>query len=285
MRLGFALAAATAATLLTAGSARAAGTTPRWVDRLLTLPGPVAGTIDLGGGFAHADEGVGPRCGYCSFNGTGVSVDGVLGIAGRVDIGFRVGFRGFDDGLGINEGAVSHADAYARPFDPLAFYPGVYGGDAFANPELRVRGRILFVKNVFELGVEGRAIFPTAGGTDFTQVVGVPMAFHIGTKVRIDLGAYSHFTFHRRVLATFEVPVAFWFQVTDRVWLGPMTGFRYYSEDAYADSPRRFDVNLGFGVGVSLARFLDLKAQIDFPRIDDGAHYVGAGAAVEFYFR
>lgn len=106
-------------------ASRDARATPPWTERLLTLPGPVAGTIDLGGSVAHADWNLGnpPNndgpCGLCGFNGTGVNVEGVLGIASRVDLGLRVGFRGFDDGLpvSINEGALADADAYARMFD------------------------------------------------------------------------------------------------------------------------------------------------------------------------
>lgn len=276
-------------------ASRSAHATPRWVDRLLTLPGPVAGTIDLGGSFAHSDADYGAPCGVCSYNGTGVNVEGVLGIASRVDLGLRVGFRGFTDGNGVNEGAATDADAYGRFFDQLAYYGGttgyndVYGPFAVANPEFRVRVRILDVRHVFELGVEARAIFPFYQGTDFTQVIGVPMAAHLGRHVRIDFGGYSHFTFvggNRPVVATFDVPAAFWFQVHDRVFLGPMVNLRWYSEDVYRNGygPANVDVGLGFGLGVSLARFLDLKTQLYMPRVDDGVHEIGVSVGVGFYF-
>lgn len=275
--------------------AQAARATPRWVDRRLTLPGPVAGTLDLAGSLAHADEDVGNDgpCGYCSFTGTGVNVEGVLGIASRVDSGLRVGFRGFDDNLPapVNEGAVADADSYARMYDPLSFWGGygnlVWGNGAVSNPELRVRVRILDVKRVFELGVEARGVFPFANGTVFTQTVGVPMALHLGRYVRFDFGGYSHFVFRGQpggVIATFEAPAAFWFQVHRRVFLGPMFGFRWYSDNVYASGPQNFDFSVGFGVGVSLAKFLDLKTQIYLPRVDDAAHYIGAGVGVSFYF-
>jgi hypothetical protein len=66
--------------------------------------------------------------------------------------------------------------------------------------------------------------------------------------------------------------------------LGPMLGFRWYSRPVYAYGPTDFDVNLGFGLGVSLARFVDLKTQIYLPRVDAGVHEVGAGVGVGFYF-
>jgi hypothetical protein len=267
--------------------------TPRWVDRLLTLPGPVAGTISLGGSIAHADETVG-ACGYCGFTGTGISVEGVLGIANRVDIGLRAGFRGFEDRYGVNEGAVADADAYARMFDQLAYFAGgngIYGDVAASNPELRVRVRILRLRRVFELGVEVRNMLPFAPGTDFTFLAGVPMALHLGRYVRFDFGGYTGFTFYppngAGTLFAFEAPAAFWFQVHPRVYLGPMFGLRWYSQDVYGDSPagdRDWDFMLGFGLGVSCARFLDFQTQFYFPRINDPVHYVGAGAGVQFYF-
>jgi hypothetical protein len=281
-------------------ASRDAGATPTWVDRLLTLPGPVAGTVDVGGALAYGEQDVmaTPACGYCGFFGTGLSVEGVLGIASRVDIGLRVGIRGFNDNLPgpINEGAVADADAYARPFDQVGFYGGwdnvVYGDGPVSNPELRVRVRILHIRHVFELGVEARAILPFADGTVFTQVVGVPMALHLGRYVRFDFGAYNHFTFlgqpnpvgNQSLLATIDLPAALWFQVHRRVFLGPMFGIRWYSQDVYSNGSRDFDVNLGFGLGVSLTRFLDLKTQIYFPRIEDGAQYWGAGVGLGFYF-
>ena len=265
-----------------------AGATPRWVDRLLTLPGPVAGTIDLGGSIAWADQNVAP-CGRCGFVGTGVNVEGTLGIANRVDIGLRVGLRGFADNLGINEGVVTNADAYARPFDQLAFYGsdgGIYGNTDVANPELRVRVRILNLRRVFELGVEARGVAPVADGTAFTQIVGVPMALHLGHHVRFDFGGYTGFTFFgqpRGALFTFYAPAAFWFQVHDRVWLGPELGFRWYSQNVYGDNDP-WDVMLGFGLGVSCTHWLDFKFQAYTPRVNEGARWFGAGAGVQFYF-
>ena len=152
-----------------------------------------------------------------------------------------------------------------------------------------MRGRNLNVRGVFELGVEGRLIAPFADNTAFTHVIGVPMAVHIRRVMRFDFGAYSHFTFanngnNGHVIGTLELPAAFWFQVHPRVFLGPMFAFRFYTDNIYTSGPANYDISLGFGVGVSLARYIELKAQILFPRIDDGARYVGTGAAVSFYF-
>lgn len=271
-----------------------AGATPRWVDRLLTLEGPVSGTLDLDGSIAHADTTFGP-CGYCGFTGAGVNLDGSIGIANRVDIGLRVGFRGFVDRDGVNEGVVSDADAYARMFDQLTFYgkdTGIYGNAAITNPELRVRVRILRLKRIFELGVEVRNDLPILTGTVFGLVAGVPMALHLGRHVRFDFGGYTSFGFYDPrgpvgTLFSFYAPAAFWFQVHDRVYLGPMFGFRWYAQDVYGDSApgnRDWDLMLGFGLGVSLSRYVDFQTQFYLPRVNDGARWLGAGAGVQFYF-
>ncbi len=281
---------ASAVTLFAASDAHA---TPRWVDRLLTLPGPVAGTLDLDGSLAHADTTAAP-CGYCGFTGAGSSIEGTLGIASRVDIGLRVGLRGFVDRDGNNEGVISDADAYARMFDQLAFYgadSAMYGNEAITNPELRVRVRILHVKHLFELGVEARHNLPFLSNTIFGFVVGVPMALHFGHHVRFDFGGYTGFTFYdSRTFGTrfsFYAPGALWFQVHDRVYLGPEFGFRWYDRNVYGDAApgnQDWDFMLGFGLGVSLTHYVDFQTQIYFPRLNDGAHWVGAGAGVQFYF-
>lgn len=272
-----------------------ASATPRWVDRLLTLPGPVAGTLDLDGSIGHADTDVGAPCGYCGYTGLGNNLAGTIGIASRVDIGIRVGLRGFIDREGVNEGVVSDADAYGRMFDQVAFYAadtGYYGNDVITNPELKVRVRILNIKHLFELGVEVRHNLPFLNNTFFGFTAGVPMALHFGHHVRFDFGGYTNFTFYDRAnprgtLFSFIAPAAFWFQVHNRVYLGPMFGFRWYSEDVYASSSpanRNWDFMLGFGLGVSLAKFVDFQTQVYFPRLNDAPHWVGAGAGVQFYF-
>lgn len=277
--------------------AHSASATPRWVDRLLTLPGPVAGTLDLDGAFAHADEPCGPT--ICGYNGFGSSIDGVLGLASRVDIGLHVGIRGFRDNAAINEGIVSDADAYARMFDPLAFYGDgaqqyIWGNDIITNPELRVRVRILNIKRVFELGVEARHNLPVLNGTVFNLVAGVPMALHAGHHVRFDFGGYTGFTFYDRggplpygTSFSFYAPGALWFQI-DRVYLGPLFGFRWYDHDVYPGAnpgDRNWDFMLGFGLGVSLTHYIDFQLQSYFPRLNAWEEkQFGVGAGVQFYF-
>ena len=275
--------------------AHSASATPRWVDRLLTLPGPVAGTLDLDGAFAHADEPCGPT--YCGYNGLGTSIAGTLGLASRVDIGLRVGLRGFRDNGALDEGVITNADAYARMFDQLGFYgngaqQAIWGNDVITNPELKVRVRILHLKRVFELGVEVRHNLPVLDGTVFNVVAGVPMALHAGRHVRFDFGGYTGFTFYDRATFgtsfSFYAPGALWFQI-DRVYIGPLFGFRWYDHDVYPGAnpgDRNWDFMLGFGLGVSLTHYIDFQLQSYFPRINawEPERQFGIGAGVQFYF-
>jgi hypothetical protein len=291
--------AVVAASLFVAPTASA---TPRWVDRLLTLPGPVAGTINLDGAFAHADEPCGPN--ICGYNGLGSSIEGVLGLASRVDIGLHVGLRGFVDGSRVNEGVIANADAYARMFDQLAFYGGVagpnsaqqliWGNDVITNPDLKVRVRILHLKHLFELGVEVRHNLPVLTGTVFNVVAGVPMALHFGHHVRFDFGGYTGFTFYGNAgpfpygtSFSFYAPAALWFQI-DRVYLGPLFGFRWYDHDVYPGANpnnQNWDFMLGFGLGVSLGHYVDFQLQSYFPRLNAWEEkQFGVGAGVQFYF-
>ena len=279
--------------------AHSASATPRWVDRLLTLPGPVAGTLNLDGSVAHADEPCIPGPGICGYNGFGSSIEGVLGLASRVDIGLRVGLRGFADGNNVNEGVIANADAYARMFDQLAFYgngvqQAIYGNDFITNPELKVRVRILHLKRVFELGVEVRHNLPFLRATDFNLVAGVPMALHAGRHVRFDFGGYTGFAFYGNgggpfngTGFSFYAPGALWFQI-DRVYLGPLFGFRWYDHDVYGSSNpgnRNWDFMLGFGLGVALGHYVDFQLQSYFPRLNAWEQrQFGVGAGVQFYF-
>jgi len=108
---------------------------------------------------------------------------------------------------------------------------------------------------VGELGIEGRATLPFETGSRVAAMFGMPVALHFGASVRLDTGLYLPVTLYDPVLFAVSVPLDIWFQVTPRLWLGPMTGLRFYHQGP-AD---RTDLALGFGLGYSLARALDLK--------------------------
>jgi len=160
---------------------------------------------------------------------------------------------------------------------------GLSRREGLPDPELRVRGKLLDL-GIFELGLEGRLWLPVYDFNRFATEFGVPMAVHVGHLLKIDFGVYTLIADQHpnSVLFVLDAPANFWFQVTRKVWLGPMAGVRFYGYNYYGDNP--FDVILGFGLGVSVTRWLDIKTQLLFPRINEGAQYFGAGAGVGFVF-
>ncbi|MGO9838789.1 MAG: hypothetical protein ACLP1X_31810 [Polyangiaceae bacterium] len=242
--------------------AREGKAAPPWVDRPLTLPsGDWA--FDFGLGVGHVPAPV-------DDTGAGVNAEMAVGITSRVELGLRSGLRFGDDlDRGIN------ADAYGRLFDRQTFDAG---GDVAANPELRVRGALVR-HPVFELALEGRLVLPFADDTAAGAMFGVPMAFHLGSRVRLDLGVYVPIVFFRDDAVTgIRVPFDVWIQATDRLWLGPMTGVAF---DRVGDTNGSTSVSLGFGLGYQITRFLDFKAMFLFPTINDDSRVFGAGAGLQ----
>ena len=135
---------------------------------------------------------------------------------------------------------------------------------------------------------------PVLNGTIFNLVAGVPMALHLGRHVRFDFGGYTGFTFYGNggppfngTGFSFYAPAAVWFQI-DRVYLGPLFGFRWYDHDVYPGAnpgDRNWDFMLGFGLGVSLGHYVDFQLQSYFPRLNAWEEkQFGVGAGVQFYF-
>jgi hypothetical protein len=242
--------------------ARAAQAAPPWVDRPLTLP---AGdwAFDFGLGVGHVPAPV-------DDSGVGVNAEMAVGLTSRVELGLRTGFR-FGDGMERGIGG----DSYARLFDRETFDEGA---DVMANPELRVRGALVR-DDVFELALEGRLVVPFADGTDAGALFGVPMALHLGDRVRLDLGVYLPVVFfpHDTTLAI-DVPVDLWIQANRRLWLGPMTGVAF---ERVGDNNGSQNVSLGFGLGYAITHYLDFKAMFLFPTLNNDSRVFGGSAGIE----
>jgi hypothetical protein len=247
-----------------AGSAEAA---PPWVERHLTLP---SGTwaFDLGLGIGHTPP---------APEDTAVGINMEMAVAiDRVELGVRTGIRPGD----LGERAIE-ADSYGRLFDRQYFNGGV---DALANPEFRVRVAILRGP-VADLAVEGRIIIPVGDPGNVGLEPGLPLAFHLGDRVRLDTGVFLPIVTGQNSYVGISLPLDLWIQITDRLWLGPMTGIQdarlggppynplYYRSNAY--------VSLGFGLGYQITRFLDFKTMILMPDISDDTRFFGVGAGVQ----
>jgi hypothetical protein len=235
-----------------------------WVDRAITLPRLVfAGDAGIGLGHFHA--------GNQDFFGPGINLEGAIGITNSIELGLRTGLRLGDDGQRVG------ADYYGRTFFLDTW--GV-GGDAVANPEFHIRWAA-YQGRVVEVGLDGRAYLPIETGTEPGLMFGVPLAFHIGSSVRIDTGAYLPLLFYNHTFVVLSVPGYFWFQINEKLWLGPMSEIRFINPNVGASHT---DLLLGFGLGYQVANAVDLKTWLLLPGIneDNGTQFWGVGFGVQF---
>ena len=232
-----------------------------WVDRSITLPRH-DWAFDVGLGIGHLDVPNSPT-------GAGLNLEGRVGVTRRLEIGLRTGFR-----FG-NDGRATRADEYGRLFDRQTF--GTNNSNV-ANPEFRIRGAVV-EGEVVELGLEGRAALPFEDNSHFGMLFGLPLAFHLGSSVRLDTGAYVPVVLCDPTLYAISVPLDVWIQATAKLWLGPMTGFRSQHQGA----AERTDWSFGFGLGYSITRALDLKAMMLMPGINhpEGARNFGVGVGIQ----
>jgi hypothetical protein len=246
---------------LAAGDAAAA---PPWVDRPDTNPAGVF-SFDVGLGISHHPD--------PDLSGVGINFDMAIGIIDRLEIGVRTGLRPGD----LGERA-AHGDEYARLFDRQTF---ATGADVFANPEVRVRGALVR-QRVVELALEGRVVLPLEGQTSAGFLFGMPLAFHLGDRVRLDSGVYVPIIFSNNPDEYFAVSVPFdvWIQITRQLWLGPMTGVKFQQ---FGDRPTRTetDISLGFGLGYQITSAVDFKTMLLFPELNHDSRVFGIGAGVE----
>lgn len=258
VRRAVALSLGVAAAIAALASSTRAHAAEPWVSRPLTLPSGVW-AFDAGLGVAHTEPA------NTSLTGAGMNLEGAVGLTSRIQLGVRTGVR-----FG-NDGKVLEADSYGRLYDQETFGTGI---DTFANPEISVTGTVVRT-GIVELGLQGRGYLPFEQGTRPGVLFGMPLMFHLGGFARIDTGAYVPFIFSNPVQSALDIPGNFWFQVADRVWLGPMSGVRVRRHGT--------DLRLGFGLGYQIASFLDFKTQFLFPTInqDGGAQTFGFGVGLE----
>jgi hypothetical protein len=271
-----ALAAAASLFAVTTGSAPS-DAAERWIDRPMTLHRLVfAG--DVGLGIGHTSIDLRPLADL-NATGLGMNLEGALGVTERLELGLRTGIRFGDDGR------FTGADYYAR-----TLWTETYGtrADTVANPEFRVRW-VAYSGSVAEVGLDGRIYMPVEDGTRFGMMFGVPLAFHATDFLRIDTGAYLPIVFRPpgacdgRASCVFNglsIPGYFWFQVSEKLWLGPMTQLRFIDEGV---GDHDAHLLLGFGLGYQVANAVDLKTMILFPAVDDDRfRRFGAGFGVQF---
>ncbi|MBX3204799.1 MAG: hypothetical protein KF764_07005 [Labilithrix sp.] len=240
----------------------------RWVDRPMTQHQLVfAGDAGLGIGHFRFR---GPFNNDVSRTGLGMNLEGALGVTERLELGFRTGVR-----FG-NDGRATGADYYARTLWTETYGTG---GDAVANPELRIRW-VAYSGSIAEVGLDGRVFLPVEEGTRFGLMFGVPLTFHVSDIARIDTGVYIPILFYNPTVNGLSIPGYFWFQTSEKLWLGPMAQLRFIGAGS---GDHDAHLLLGFGLGYQVASTVDLKTMILFPTVDDDfVRQVGAGFGVQF---
>jgi len=245
---------------------------PPWVDRHITLP-DANWAFDVGLGVGHLPGDALPPVPLPlttpDDSGAGINAEMAVGITNRVELGIRTGIR-----FGDYPDRLIRADEYGRLFDRQTFGTGT---EVLANPELRVRGAPVRTR-VVELALEGRVVLPFEDGTQAALMFGLPLAFHLGHRVRLDTGPYVPVVFTRPVTFDISLPLDVWIQVSPRVWLGPMTGVVL---ERPGDTGSRAVASMGFGFGYEITHYLDFKAMVLFPRLSDEPRTFGGGAGVE----
>ncbi len=258
-----------------------AAAAPQWVDRGLTMR-QLGIAFDLGLGVA-TNEGAAPA----ATAGPGLNLDGAIGILDNLELGVRFGMR-------LGDGAENaQADQQGRLFDYETYGTG---NDLFANPEVRLTGRLLDL-SAFELGLEGRFTLPFERNTRFSFMPGVPMRVHLARIIRIDTGVYVPVVLHEpgivpagaavATAVSVNIPVFLWFQATPQLFLGPLTEFRINDPNTAGSLgvDHGTGVLFGAGAGYSISRFADIKGAFVFPRINGTpGPDIGFGVALGLHF-
>jgi hypothetical protein len=243
--------------------ARGAAAEKPFVDHPLTLA-ILHMSADAGIGFGQY-EGI-DSAGHSTGNrvGWGANLEAAIGLPFLGEFGARFGYR-FND-----TGSFAQADHFARLFDPVVNEPGT---DAFANPELYLRGT-LFDLQVVQVGLETRVIIPAAQGSYFAVTPGVPVRIHVPKVARIDTGLYLPISFEPDTGYSIQVPAQLFFQVND-AFFGPLTGLRYTH---HGGDPQP-EIVAGVGGGYTLSEVLDLKVQVYTSQINDvnWSKHIGGG--------
>ena len=241
----------------------------RWIDRPMTLHRLVfAGDVGIGVGHVRFR-------GPLDRTGVGLNFEGALGVTERLELGFRTGVR-----FG-NDGRAASPDYYARTLTTETYgtSPLAPGGDNVANPEFRIRW-VAYSGSVAEVGLDGRVFLPIEDGTRAGIMFGVPLAFHVSDLLRIDTGAFIPVSFYDSSYNGLSVPAYFWFQTSEKLWLGPMAQLRFINPQGPDDGDTH--LLLGFGLGYQVARTVDLKTMLLFPSVEDDFRHFGAGFGVQF---
>lgn len=233
-----------------------------WVDRPFIL-NPWTASANLGVAAANVSGSLS--------SASGANLEAAIGTPLLIELGFRAGVRPGDGAQAAS------SDTYARLFNHESTN---LGGSTWANPEVRARASVLLIGDT-TFGLEARFALPIASGTHFTASPGIPIRVDFPHHLRLDTGLHLLFEYLPNANYTLSAPVALWVQAGD-FFVGPMSGVTYTRL-----ASDRFDLMAGFGAGFTVARRVDIKAQVYSPALKLNADIgqtlgVGVGMGVVF---
>jgi hypothetical protein len=242
------------AVLLAAGPA--AATSP--VGRSLNLN---AGTFELGlgAGIGHTEP--------VDYTGLGLNFELGYGITSVLELRIRSGLR-----FGI-AGRVTNADRYGRPVETETYNLGY---DSLANPEVGLRFNLLR-GGTAEIALDGKIYLPVSGS--FGVMVGLPVALHLGSRLRLDTGLFVPIVFSDPTYNMVSIPLHLWIRLQGGSFVGPLTGVVFPSSGGKL-------VPLGIGVGTPLSYDADLRFWLLSLDVSNGnsQHDIGGGVGLYVTF-
>jgi hypothetical protein len=248
--------AATSALALSLAASPASATSP--VGRSLNLGAGVF-ELGLGAGIGHREP--------VDYTGLGLNFELGYGITPVLELRIRSGLR-----FGT-AGEVTDADRYGRPVETETYN---LGDGAIANPEIGLRFNLVR-GGTAEIALDGKIYLPVDG--DFGILIGVPLALHLGSRLRLDTGMFVPIVLANETYNEVSIPLHLWIKLQGGSFVGPMTGVIFPSHGGKR-------VPFGIGAGTALSYDADLRFWLLFEDVshDGGGKNLGAGAGLYVTF-
>jgi len=243
----------------------------RWVDDDSVLPVRQAHfRCGVGGGQLSVE--LSNRQTYSS-GGSGVNLEGAIGIGAGFEIGARVGHRVVAAGSGMR------GDEIARLDDTETYGTGL---DTFPNPEVRARWRA-YRWAWGEAGLEDRLVPPVEAAREVTEVLGAWTSLHIWRRARLDAGFNGVFTLHWFAGGTvvepgFGVPVRLWANLSEALYVGAIAAPHHFGGTSFTSA--HSDLLMGVAAGYRIGRCDVVEVTSSRNALDGLVTRVGFGIGV-----
>ena len=225
---------------------------------------PAARSLNLASGTFELGLGVG--MGHrepIDLTGLGLNFELGYGLSSTLELRMRTGLR-----LG-NAGRVTDADRYGRPVETETYN---LGDESIANPEIGLRFNLVR-GGTAEIALDARLTLPLDG--DLGMMIGLPVALHLGPRLRLDTGLFVPIVLDDDADADVSLPLHLWIKLPG-AFVGPITGVIFHSGGGKS-------VPLGFGVGTALSYDADIRFWLLFEDVSNDGEKKNLGAGIGLY--